>query len=84
MLQNAKDMGAEIPVGKTSFNAHEGKRLMDNLHFTIEDWEKEDQMQMQKIKNLYTESEQSILIVKNTMSATDKPKRAAIAGIKGG
>jgi hypothetical protein len=84
-LQHIREMGVKLPEStKVEFSSHEAKRLLDNLNFAIEDWEKEDSTQMRKIHSLYTESEQSILIVKNTMASMDKPIRGMIAGIKGG
>ncbi|MBA3723125.1 MAG: hypothetical protein H0W88_12095 [Parachlamydiaceae bacterium] len=84
MLQDAKDLGIKLPEGdKTVFNAHECKRLIDNLDYAIQDWEKEDTMQLRKMQNLYTESEQSILIAKTTATSMDKPTRAMISGIHG-
>lgn len=82
-LKEAKEMGIKLPEGKTTFNTHECKRVIDNLHYTIDDWEKDDSLQMRKLQNMYTESEQSILIAKNTMSSIDKPIRGMISGIKG-
>lgn len=82
-LKAATEMGVKIPEDLSKFDVHQSKRLMDNLTYVVEDFEKEDSTQMRKITSLYTESEQSIMIAKNTLSAIDKPLRAAIAGIKG-
>lgn len=79
----AEKFGVKLPTDKVKFDSHETKRLLDNLHYSVEDMEKEDNIQMRKIQSLYTESEQSIMIAKNTMQSIDKPIRAMIAGIKG-
>jgi hypothetical protein len=82
-LKIAKEMGINILAEKTKFSPHECNRLLDNLNFSVADWEMENNTHLKKIQNLYTESEQSILIVKNTMSSIDRPLRAMISGIKG-
>lgn len=82
-LAEAKKMGIKLPDHKEKYSSSECKRIMDNLHYTIDDWEKEDSLQMRKLQNMYTESEQSILIAKNTMSSIDRPVRSMISGIKG-
>lgn len=89
-FQKLKEHGLKIPekdqnnIQKEKFNMHESRRILENCQYKIDDWGKEDNLQMRKIQNYFTESEQSIMIAKHTMQAIDKPARAMISGIKGG
>lgn len=95
-IEDARSLGIKIPVDsatvtetdangkiKGNFQAHEVDRVIQNLNYSIDDWDREDGIQMRKAQNLYTESEQSIMIAKNTASSCDKALRAMISGIKG-
>jgi hypothetical protein len=80
-LKIAKDMGVNILADQTKFTTHQCNRLMDNLNYTVGDWEMENTTDLKKIQNFYTESEQSIMIAKYTASSIDKPLRSMIANI---
>lgn len=83
-FKDLKDLGVKFPEGKEVFNVSECKRVQENLQNKVDDMSSEDSTQMRKIQNYYTESEQSIMIVKHTMSSMDKPLRSMIGGIRGG
>jgi hypothetical protein len=84
-LKYASTLGIKLPPeSKLVHNTAECKRILENLHFSVDDWEREDGMQMRKIQTYYSESEQSIMIAKDTFSRLKAAIDAGIRGIKGG
>jgi hypothetical protein len=82
-LKIAKELGVNISTDQTKLSRYQTDRLMDNLRYSISDWETSNNIDLRKASNIYSESEQSIMIVRNTITSIDRPIRAMIAGIKG-
>lgn len=83
-LQKAIDMGIKISINnKDKLSAFDVKNILENLNMEATDLHTDNEIQIKKMDNLFKECEQTIMIAKSVLSALDKPKRAAIQGMKG-
>lgn len=55
MLEKAREMGVDIPEGKTKFSAEDRLRLVENIKVTVEDLNLQNELQLQTITRLTNE-----------------------------
>lgn len=83
LFEEAKAMGIEIPVGKTSFNKEDKDRLVENIRLTCEDLNLQNEMQIQQVTRLTHERYESFQLARSILKPLhdDKINKArAIAG----
>lgn len=81
-LKEAAEYGVKISEGKTKFSEFEYSRLLDNFSYTVSNIENNNSFLTKKVNNFYTESQQSIMIVKDTHSTIWKAIHAIIQNVK--
>jgi hypothetical protein len=87
LLQIAKDSGVNIPMKgegiKTEFTYVQRDRLIENLHLSADEWDKETKNYSQKMQVHMQESERYLMLANQVLKYENQPKKSAIAGIKG-
>ena len=87
-LDLAKEHGVNIPMNgdsiKTNYSAAERDRLIENLHLSADDWDKETKNFSQKMQISIQESERYLMLANQVLKYENQPKKSALAGIKGG
>ncbi len=90
-LQLAKDHGVNIPMDpingediKTKYTAPERDRLIENLHLSSDEWDKENKNHSQKMQVHIQESDRYLMLANQVLKYEDRPKRSMIQGMKGG
>ncbi len=91
-LKQAKELGVNLPMDeksteqkpllKTTFTSAQRDRLLENIHLTVDEMDKEGKIQTQKMQVLIQESDRYLTLANQVMKYEDKPKRTAIAAIK--
>ncbi len=64
--------GINISIEKTKFTDHERTRLLDNLNFSVQDWDTENNLDLKKLASLSAEYDQSILMIKSAMAGEER------------
>lgn len=82
-LQVAKELGVKVKDGQFKFNAIERDRLLENLHISLENWDKQNRFQTQKMEIHVKELDRLMLLLKDVERKEDQAKRSMLAGIKG-
>jgi hypothetical protein len=82
-LEIAKELGVKIKDGQTKFNALERDRLIENLHLTADNWDKENRHQTQKMEIVIKELDRLMMILKDVDRKEDQAKRPMVAGMRG-
>lgn len=81
-LKAAEELGISV-TSKDSLNSHESRRLIDNLNFAADDWTREDNTQMRKMQNMYSDCERTLMMVKHAMTRSDTTIREMAKAIGG-
>lgn len=82
-LQVAKNLGVNIKEGQLKFDALARDRLIENLHLSGDNWDKENRNQTQKMEILVKELDRLIMLIKDIDKKEEQSKRPILAGIKG-
>lgn len=83
LLKKLKDHGITFDEGKTSYNKEERERLVENIKMTIEDYNVQNEMQLQKVSRLTNERYESYQMARSILKPLhdDKHNKArAMAG----
>lgn len=83
LLEKAKELGVDVPKGKTKFNSDDRDRLIENIRMTVEDLNVQNDMQLQTITRLTNERYESYQMARSILKPLhdDKINKArAIAG----
>ena len=83
-LRVAKELGVNINIEKVKFDNLSRDRLVQNLHLTADNWDKENKSQTQKMEIYIKELDRVMLLLKEAQKNENQAKRGATAGIKGG
>lgn len=67
LLDEARQMGVDIPDGKVKFNHDERERLIDNVKMTVQDLNVQNDMQLQQITRLNNERYESFQLARMAM-----------------
>ena len=84
---NATIEAIEMPkldVPELKFDNLSRDRLVQNLHLTADNWDKENKSQTQKMEIYIKELDRVMLLLKEAQKNENQAKRGATAGIKGG
>lgn len=83
-LAVAKELGIKIPEKQMKFNPTQRDRLVENLHLTADNWDKDNKKQTQKMEIFIKDLDRVLMLLKEVQKAEKQPKQAMISGMKGG
>lgn len=83
LLEEAKELGVELDPAKVKYTPQERIALRENISLVTDELDLNINMQVDRIRRLQQEWDQSLMILKNTMEAIKKAIDTFIRGIKG-
>ncbi len=83
MLEKAREMGIEIPEGKTKFDKNSRLRLIENIKMGVDDLNLENEMQMQTVTRLTNERYESYQMARSIMKPLHELRMAILRNFKG-
>ncbi len=83
MFAKARELGADVAEGKTSFNREERERLVENIRMTVEDLNVQNDMQLQTISRLTNERYESYQMARSILKPLHEAKTSYARGIRG-
>lgn len=86
-LNLAKQHGIQLPMNadnlKTEFTPAQRDRLIENLHLSADEWDKDIKSHSQKMQVHMQESDRYLMMANQIQKAEERPKKAMIQGIRG-
>lgn len=83
LLERAKELGADIPEGKETFNRDEKDRILENIRMTTDDLNVENDMQLQTVSRLTNERYESYQMARSIMKPLQDAKMAHARAARG-
>lgn len=83
LLDKARELGADVKEGKTSFNREERERLVENIRMTVEDLNVQNDMQLQTISRLTNERYESYQMARSILKPLHEAKTSYARGMRG-
>ena len=81
-IPTAPDSNPDNPTYKTTYSNIERDRLVENLHLTSDELDKDNKMAAQRITILIQESDRYVMLASQVMKYEQKAKQGATQGIK--
>lgn len=90
-LRMAAEMGVKIPilskshepvVYKTSYSLFEKEKLLENIHLSADELDKDNKLTMQRITLLVQETDRYVMLASQVMKYEQKAKQGAVQGMR--
>lgn len=81
-LEIARQLGVEIPADLQKFTNRESAYIIENLHLSADDFDRENKTQSQKMQVLIQESDRLLMLVNFLLKSDDRTKRGVAENLK--